>query len=228
MAGSAAKEGQSTANIDVLFNSITFYTNQLEEYDRSNFTACMSCIGFVGGIISVIGAILCASSSVPANSVLMSRVIPALLLLIPGIITLFLYNFAMNCRRSAILRGYVQFLEDQLNQMLGQKTMLYSSFVIPDKYAKFPVNKYGPIAMFVILTVIYVICLVCAPQFAFYEKTIRWYQQIDIFSVMGILFALGCIVLTICYVIALTKNDEAMAEIKFACLNKSTEKVTDE
>lgn len=56
-------EAINEKRVEELIGAITLYTNQLEDYDKSNFNACMTCIGFVGGLIAVVGAILCTSSN---------------------------------------------------------------------------------------------------------------------------------------------------------------------
>lgn len=140
--------------IDQLMAALTLYTTQLEDYDKSNFNACMTCIGFVGGLIAVVGTIICTSSN-NGNVSWLNEAVAVILLLIPLIITLFLYNFSMNCRRSALFKGYTQFLEECLNKELEKEYMLYSNFLIPKHYANFPVNKYGPIALMIFLFFLY-------------------------------------------------------------------------
>lgn len=50
-----AKNKTNEKRIDQLMAALTLYTTQLEDYDKSNFNACMTCIGFVGGLIAVVG-----------------------------------------------------------------------------------------------------------------------------------------------------------------------------
>lgn len=214
MADITGKKVQDAKKVDILMEAITFYTNQLEDYDKSNFTACISCIGFVGGIIAVIGAILSSESSV--NDLLMSRVVPTLLLLIPAIVTLFMYNFSMNCRRSAIFSGYVQFLEEQLNKEIDQKIMLYSSFLISQKYATYKVNHYGPVAMFTVLLIIFVICLACSFYFMICKSALPCDLYVGACVVLGCI----CVALTGCYAYSLTQNNKAMEDAKAACVNQ--------
>lgn len=219
MADSTEKKERDTNKINILMDAITFYTSQLEDYDKSNFTACMSCIGFVGAIVAVIGAILSSASSTsagPISDLLINRVVPTLLLVVPAIITLFLYNFSMNCRRSAIFEGYVQFLEEQLNKEMGQEIMLYANFLVPKKYATYKVNKYGWIAMASTVGIIFALCLGCAYYFMCYNSAL----PCDLYVFACAVLAIACVGWSICYIISLAHNNVAMMEVKTACKDK--------
>lgn len=121
------QNGINKKRVDELMAAITLYTTQLEDYDKSNFNTCMTCIGFVGGLIAVVGAILCSS---PGNSnyIYLNEAVSVIILLIPAIVTLFLYNFSMSCRRSALFRGYVQFLEECVNREFKKMICYIANF----------------------------------------------------------------------------------------------------
>lgn len=202
--------------VDELMTAITLYTTQLEEYDKSNFNACMTCIGFVGGLIAAIAAILCTSAN--NNNNLLNEAVSVVVLLIPAIITLFLYNFSMSCRRSALFGGYVEFLEECVNKEFGKKDMLYSSFIIPEYYAKFSVNRYGPIAMIFFLVILYF--------FTFWISSIFAHRSININFLTAynwgrtILFVF-CTLFDIMYIISLMRNNKVIRSVKQACMREN-------
>ena len=203
--------------VDELMAAITLYTTQLEDYDKSNFNACMTCIGFVGGLIAVVGAILCTSLNNNNNSFL-NEAVSIILLLIPLIVTLFLYNFSMNCRRSALFRGYIQFLEECLNKELGKNDMLYSKFLIPEYYAKFPVNRFGPFAMILFLLMLYIFSFFISSTFAcrsIYTEFVTAYKW-----GMRILLVF-CTSFSVLYVVSLARNDIVIKNTKKACMNQN-------
>lgn len=211
------KSGINEKRVDELMTAITLYTTQLEDYDKSNFNACMTCIGFVGGLIAAVGAILCTSSNNNSNSFL-NEAVSVIILLIPLIVTLFLYNFSMSCRRSALFRGYVQFLEECLNKEMGKNDMLYSKFLIPEYYAKFPVNKYGPIAMIIFLLILYFFSFWISSIFAYgsiYTDFLTAYKWGRI-----ILFVF-CTFFDVLYVVSLMQNDIVIKNTKKACMNQN-------
>lgn len=203
--------------VDGLMAAITLYTTQLEDYDKSNFSACMTCIGFVGGLIAAVGAILCTYVDNGKN-ILLNEAVSVILLLIPAIVTLFLYNFSMSCRRSALFRGYVQFLEECVNKEVGNKDMLYSKFLIPEYYAKFPVNKFGPIAMIIFLFILYFFGFWISFIFAHKSANTIFITAYNWGSV--ILFGF-CTFFDILYIISLMRNDIIIKSVKDACMNEN-------
>ena len=208
---------------DALISMITLYTNQLEDYDKAQFTACTSCIGFIGAIIAAIGAILCAQASEVPNSILSSKILPALFLIIPGVITLFLYNFAMCCRRVSLMRGYLQFLEDQANRMLNQNIMQYNTYLMGDVYSEYSVNKYGPIMMALVLAIIFVTSIGSAYYFAF-----RSGNDWDIILVIYAGFAILCVFMSMLFVRELKKNNDQMEKARKECKQKLSDLIGNE
>lgn len=211
------ESGINEKRVDELMAAITLYTTQLEDYDKSNFNSCMTCIGFVGGLIAVVGAILCTSSNNNGNS-FQNEAVSIILLLIPLIVTLFLYNFSMNCRRSALFRGYIQFLEECLNKELGKNDMLYSKFLIPEYYAKFPVNSFGPYAMMIFLLILYIFSFLISFIFAY--RSIYTIFFIAYLCGGGILLVF-CTSFAVLYCVSLVHNNIVIEKIKKACMNQN-------
>lgn len=210
-------EAINEKRVEELIGAITLYTNQLEDYDKSNFNTCMTCIGFVGGLIAVVGAILCTSSN-NNNNIFLNEAVSVVLLLIPLIVTLFLYNFSMNCRRSALFSGYVQFLEECLNKEFGRKDMLYSNYVIPKYYARFAVNKYGPIAMSLFLLFLYYFSFRISLIFA--NRSVNK-DFITVYKCGWVILLVFCTVFDTMYVISLARNNKIMEKVKEDCMNKN-------
>lgn len=205
---------------DELMAAITLYTNQLEDYDKSNFNACMTCIGFIGGLIAAVGAILCTSLDAVSSN-LLNETISIIILLIPAIITLFLYQFAMSCRRSALFRGYVQFLEKQLNEMTGSYDMFFSSYLIPEYYAKFAVNHFGPAALIIFLILIFTVSFVISIIFAL-KSSIHVF--VVAYRIVVLLFAIFSIGFDVMYIRSLVENKKVIEET----MKKSEEKYKSE
>ncbi len=221
MHGNIIAESQENMSVttDALISMITLYTNQLEDYDKAQFTACTSCIGFIGAIIAAIGGILCAPAAEAPDGLLSSKILPALFLIIPGVITLFLYNFAMCCRRISLMRGYLQFLEEQANAMLNQNIMQYNSYLMGKMYRDYSVNKRGPIMMALVLSVIFATSLGCA-----YHFVVRSGNGWDPITVIYVGFACLCIGMSIWFVIVLAINDLQMDKAREDCTQMLSER----
>lgn len=146
-----SKDDSSDLRVDILMQAIVLYTTQLEDYDKDNITAGMSCIGFIGLIITAVGTVLATTNE--NNSSFSNQAIAVVLLFVPEMFILFLYNFAMANRRSAIFRGYLMFLEEVLNKELGVDYMLFNQQLIPKQLSSFSVNTQGPIVLAVFLLI---------------------------------------------------------------------------
>ena len=96
--------------------------------------------------------------------------------------------------------------------------MLYSKFLIPEYYAKFPVNKFGPIAMIIFLLILYF--------FSFWISLIFAHKSVNTDFLIAynwgsmILFGF-CTFFDILYVVSLMRNDIIIKKVKNACINES-------
>lgn len=206
------QNGNSDKRIDVIMETIMLCTNQLEDYDKSNLDAGMSCIGFIGIIITAVGAIMAAIT--PQNRAFFNQAVSVILLFIPEMFVVFLYNFSMSCRRSAIYRGYLVFLEEILNEELGADYMLFNQQLIPKWLSNFSVNTNGPIVLAAFLIIIISLFFVVSYYFARQSKNFIFFCCYNAFFVF--LCAL-CIICSCWYGAYLTTNGKVIDGTKAMC-----------
>lgn len=74
-------------------------------------------------------------------------------LMIPLLITLYLYTFSMNMRKVALYRGYLSFLERRWNASAGENILLFDNSLIHHFFSfnSFYVNGLGPAVMAVFI-----------------------------------------------------------------------------
>lgn len=203
---------------DVILAVMTTCTNQIEDYEKRNFGECMTCTGFFTATFAAIGAVLLIGTSATGKSVnYLSNIFLAaacMLMLIPAVVTIFLYNFSMNCRRSAILRGYMQFLEERLNEIICETSMLYHGVLFFDEIDLFPVNRCGPIALGFALVALFIACCVWSWSLFSYAKPTLY--EFGYYVFFGAVLTI-CVPCSIFYVIALTRNRNAVDRAKDTC-----------
>ena len=137
-----------------LMQAIGTYTDQLERYeDLSTWFAA-----FIAGCILIVlitAAFLLLGQGTERGRVTRNGILSGLFSVIPALVTLYLYTFAMNMRKVALYRGYISFLERQWNELCGSDLMLFSDKVMGRffSFQSFLVNGLGPVVMafFVIL-----------------------------------------------------------------------------
>lgn len=97
--------------------------------------------------------------------------------------------------------------------------MLYSKFLIPEYYAKFPVNKYGPIAMIIFLVILYFFSFWISLLFAHKSAIPNFIKAYNWGSF--ILFGF-CTFFDIIYIVSLMRNDIIIDRVKKACMHKNS------
>lgn len=203
---------------DAIIAVMTTCTNQIEDYEKRNFGECMTCAGFFTATFAAIGAVLLIGpTAAEATEEYMSNIFLAtacMLMLIPAVVTIFLYDFAMNCRRSAILRGYMQFLEERLNGILCETSMLYHGALFSDEIDLFPVNRYGPVALGFALIALFAACCVWSWSLFSYAKPTPY--EFGYYFFFGAVLVI-CVPCSIFYSIALTRNGKAVDRAKDMC-----------
>ena len=122
-------DGTSSA----LVKQISLYTMQLEEYDRLSANYMLICVGFVLVILLAVAFLLIKgtfnSQKISSKSDNNSGIIALLFLTIPMITVLYMYVFSMQCRKVAIYRGYLGYLEDQLSNKIGRASWRERVFI---------------------------------------------------------------------------------------------------
>ena len=211
--------------IDLYTELMPSFSEQLEDYEKRNYGECMTCIAFIGALLTIVGACLTvATGSTAAESTttlstaasktdMLNGAIAFILMLIPVVITIFLYNFAMNCRRSAILRGYLQFLESRINEIFKDASMLYHGPLYASEIVRFPVNKYGPFALALGLLAVYTVCCFFSCNFSQCLAGLA----ADAYGIYFRAVLVICTLFSTLFVVALTRNDKAVQRSKFLC-----------
>lgn len=148
---------------------IATYTDQLERYEAlSTWSALLTVICILAIIIFAGSLIVKGSNARDVDREGYSFVLTCLFLMIPSITTLYLYIFTMNMRKVALFRGYLGFLENQWNVLVGSDMMRFDLQII-DRYFSpqvFPVNGLGPAVMTVFLIFSFVLGFGMALHFA--------------------------------------------------------------
>ena len=130
------------------------YTDQIERYENMStwFSAfCIVCILIV--LLAATVLIIYRKKEDSGRKELYNMLLPGIFLIIPSIVTLYLYTFAMNMRKVALYRGYLSFLESQYNELVQMDVMLFDNEIV-DKFLSvrsFPVNGLGPAIMIVFI-----------------------------------------------------------------------------
>lgn len=130
------------------------YTDQIERYESMStwFSAfCIVCILIV--LLSATVLIIYRKKEDSGRKEIYNMLLPGIFLIIPSIVTLYLYTFAMNMRKVALYRGYLSFLESQYNELVQMDVMLFDNGIV-DKFLSvrsFPVNGLGPAIMIVFI-----------------------------------------------------------------------------
>ena len=112
-----------------------------------------------------------------------NRGISLLFLIIPMIVMLYLYVFSMQCRKVAIYRGYLWYLEDELNKKIETKVLFDNGIV--DKFIggfpptalspeQFLTNRLGPVVMGMFVLGIYIVSFAFADYFSNWKVERMW------------------------------------------------------
>lgn len=130
------------------------YTDQIERYEKMStyFSAfCIVCILIV--LLSAIALIIYQKKENNGEKEHYNMFLSGIFLIIPSIITLYLYTFAMNMRKVALYRGYLSFLENLYNELSQRNVMLFDNGIINTFFSvrTFPVNGLGPAIMIIFI-----------------------------------------------------------------------------
>lgn len=133
---------------------IGFYMEQIERYESLSTWCALLTIICILVVLIFAGTVLIKNSDKSEyNKAGNNLILSGMFLIIPSIVTLYLYVFTMNMRKVALFRGYLSFLENQWNAMAGGKIMLFDSLIINKFFSpqSFLVNGLGPAVMVLFL-----------------------------------------------------------------------------
>lgn len=143
-----------------IIQMIDSYTDQIERYESlSTWFAAFSVICVMAVLLIAVALILRRNRNDGRNASFYHLILSGLFLLVPTITTLFLYVFAMNMRKVAMFRGYLNFLEEQWNALTGVETMLFDNGIVKEffSFRSFWVNGLGPVVMAIFIVLTFVI-----------------------------------------------------------------------
>ncbi len=197
---------------------ITTYTDQIERYEcLSTWYAAFSaaCIVLLFGC--AVHLILQRDKKEDGKRTFYNGIIASIFMFIPTIVTLYLYVFAMNMRKVALYRGYLNFLETQWNVLSGLDIMQFDKTVISDYFSfqSFLVNGLGPAVMAIFIILTFTIAFGLS---AFYLK------KMESSKIKALLTGLLCILLAVCISFSglctyyLSINDSVVESVTNHCL----------
>lgn len=131
-----------------LIRMIESYTNQIEQYESlSTWFAAFSLVCILS--VMMFAALLIVKREKEKDREYYNIILSGIFLIIPSIVTLYLYVFAMNMRKVALYRGYLCFLEEQWNSLAGSDIMMFDVEIMRHFFSfhSFWVNGIGPIIM---------------------------------------------------------------------------------
>ncbi len=158
-----------------IISLITQYISELEKLDQLNNTYIMTCIGTIGVILGIIATVISVDQKVWKTPPY--RIIAPLFMSIPVIVCIFLSVVTINCRKVAMYRSYLVYLESSYNQIEGVLPQYYNSniqqflskwwFTNPNGSL---MNRIVNISAIVIISLLFVVCFVLA--YITFQKTI--------------------------------------------------------
>ena len=153
-----------------IISLINQYTSELEELDQLSITYIMTCIGVIGVILGIIATININNKKNTWQST-SYRIVAPLFLTIPVIISIFLGAVTLNCRKVAMYRGYLVYLEQSYNKLSGTIPQSYNTRVLQYLSKWGPSNPNGSVtnclvdyAYLILIAVCFVVCFYCAAK----------------------------------------------------------------
>ena len=111
------------------------------------------------------------------------------------------------------MRGYLQFLESRISEIFKDVSMLYHGPLYASEIVRFPVNRYGPLALTLALLAVYIVCCYFSIIFSCYLEEFAF---IAYWIYFGAVLAI-CTLFSALFVVALNRNDKAVQRSKFLC-----------
>ena len=200
-----------------IIQMIDSYTDQIERYESlsTRFAAfSMTCIMVV--LLIAVALLLRRNRDENRNGPFYDIVLSGLFLLIPTITTLFLYVFAMNMRKVAMYRGYLSFLEEQWNALVGAETMLFDEEIVREFFSfhSFLVNGLGPAVMSAFIVLAFVIGFGISVHFL--RKIESAKARIRMAVLLSVLLVI-CVSFSVMCAYYLSINDSVMMQVIKYC-----------
>jgi len=189
-----------------IISLISQYTSELESLDQLNNTYIMTCIGTIGVILSIIVAVISIDKKVWKTPPY--RVVAPLFLSIPVVACVFLSVVTLNCRKVAMYRGYLVYLENSYNQIEGVVPQFYNSNTLQFLSKWWITNLNGSVMnrvvdvfSVVIVVMLFLICFICA--YKAFDKTTnaKGYKSKKEKSIFYISF---CLVIVACVIVSIS------------------------
>lgn len=200
-----------------IIQMIDSYTDQIERYESlSTWFAAFSMTCIMAVLLIAVGLLLRRNRDENRNGPFYDIVLSGLFLLIPTITTLFLYVFAMNMRKVAMYRGYLSFLEEQWNALVGAETMLFDEEIVREFFSfhSFLVNGLGPAVMSAFIVLAFVIGFGISVHFL--RKIESAKARIRMAVLLSVLLVI-CVSFSVMCAYYLSINDSVMMQVIKYC-----------
>lgn len=188
---------------DIIF-LINQYTSELEKLDQLNNTYIMTCVGAIGVILGIIATVICGDQKVWKTP--SYRILAPLFLSIPVIVCIFLGVVTLNCRKVAMYRVYLKYLEDSYNKTGNVISQYYNSDMLQflkkwstDNRDGSVMNRIINIAAVAILSVIFISCFIFSYKSFRKTTTVKGYgteKRKRLFYITYIFIILICILMS--------------------------------
>lgn len=144
---------------------------------------------------------------------------------ITAIQTLFIYIFAINCRKVAIFRGYLNYLEGYYNNITNTNIHNFNPDIIDSFFRSvdtgipgktFFSNIYGPIALCIFMVIILVGCVYFSLK---YLNTITCFSKVWLVNIFYIFYFIFTIAFIILCLIDLSTNTYTIDLVNSYCVS---------
>lgn len=142
---------------EVLIELYKLHSEQAYNYDKSNISLSISTFTILGTVSVIFNNYLLnySESDNAIENIKTDILLLLLICVILGIIAFFLYSFSMNCRKVALTRSYLKFIEEKIDKNYSQKCTLYNRVIDGIYLDKFVINKFSPILLSIIFIIFY-------------------------------------------------------------------------
>ena len=203
-----------------IISLINQYTSELEALDQLNITYIMTCLGIIGVILGIIATIISLNQKVWKSPPY--RLVAPLFLSIPVIISTFLGVVTMNCRKVAMYRSYLIYLEQSYNEIDGVIPQHYNSRVL-QFLSKWGVTNQNGSFTNLIVDIVYIIIIGLCFAVCFYFARVAYKKASAaksynkrrkvVFYIAYILVFLTCVIICIACFIDLIINSVTIEKV---------------
>lgn len=204
---------------------ITQYTSELELLDQTNNNYIMTCLGIIGVILGAIVTLFSIrnseSSKIERNSIY--KLISTLFMAIPLVSCIYIGVATIACRKAAIYRSYLVYLEQEYNkipnvvpQKLNVQALDFLSKWSLDNTNGSMMNRLVVFAYIFVVGILFITCYIMG--FAFLKKSTshvdRKLTRVEFLMTIGFfLIIVACTLICTVSIIDLCINDVTVSKV---------------